>query len=106
MCNATLGATPVYRCTWAASAIFSSGVRGTPGWAKTLNRVPELPNAQDGVSMRWAARARLTAARSVMSITFCWKESAGGPKCVRHLGPPGLVPLHVLRDPVGTDLEL
>ena len=48
MCRATLGATPVNRCTWAASAIFSCGVRGTPGWANTLNRVPELPNAHDG----------------------------------------------------------
>jgi hypothetical protein len=42
MCSATLGAAPVRRCTTAASAIFSSGERGTPGCAKTLNRVPEL----------------------------------------------------------------
>jgi hypothetical protein len=70
MCRATLGATPVYRWTVAASAIFSSGVRGTPCWAKTLNRVPELPNAHDGVSMRWAASARLTAAWSAMVDHF------------------------------------
>src|SRR4051794_17733530 len=51
MCSATLGATPVCRCTRAASAIFSYGSRGTPGCANTLNRVPELPNAQEGSSM-------------------------------------------------------
>jgi hypothetical protein len=52
MCSATVGATPVNLCTVAASAIFSCGLRGTPAWAKTLNRVPELPKAQDGVSIR------------------------------------------------------
>src|SRR5262245_28331910 len=51
MCSATLGADPVNRCTWAASAIFSYGLRGTPFWAKTLNLVPEFPNAHDGSSM-------------------------------------------------------
>ena len=43
MCSATDGASPVKRCTAAASAIFSSTVRGVPGEPKTLNRVPELP---------------------------------------------------------------
>ena len=43
MCSATLGARPVNRCTAAASAIFSSTVRGVPGEPNTLNRVPELP---------------------------------------------------------------
>src|SRR5689334_17214858 len=52
MCRATVGATPVNRCTVAASAIFSYGSRGTPSWGKTLNRVPELPKAHDAVSMR------------------------------------------------------
>src|SRR5215207_5868151 len=66
MCSATLGATPVNRCTVAASAIFSCGVRGTPGWANTLNRVPELPKAQDGVSIRCADSACFTRARSTM----------------------------------------
>jgi rhamnulokinase len=33
MCSATFGATPVYRCTCAASSIFSNASRGTPGWA-------------------------------------------------------------------------
>src|SRR3954469_20184064 len=66
MCSATDGATPVYLCTWAASAIFSYGSRGTPGWAKTLKRVPELPKAQDGSSMRCRPRTVLTAARSTM----------------------------------------
>jgi hypothetical protein len=43
MCSAMLGATPVSSCTFAASAIFSCGVRGTPACAYTLNLVPELP---------------------------------------------------------------
>jgi hypothetical protein len=56
MCSATVGATPVNRLTCAASSIFSYAVRGTPFWAKTLKRVPELPNAQDGSSIRWVRR--------------------------------------------------
>src|SRR4029079_18108254 len=52
MWRATVGATPVKRLTWAASATFSYGSRGTPCWAKTLKRVPELPNAHDGSSIR------------------------------------------------------
>src|SRR5260370_24604398 len=67
MCIATLGATPVNLCTCAASAIFSCGVRGTPGWANTLNRVPVLPNAHDGVSIRCALRAVFTVVRSGIS---------------------------------------
>src|ERR1035438_7704890 len=67
MCTATLGATPVNACTWAASAIFSCGVRGTPGCANTLNRVPVLPNAHDGSSIRWARNAVFTAVRSGIS---------------------------------------
>ena len=55
MWSATVGATPVKRWTCAASAIFSYGSRGTPCWANTLNRVPELPNAHDGSSIRWPA---------------------------------------------------
>ncbi len=46
----------MYRCTCAASAIFSNGSRGTPGWENTLNRVPELPNAQLGTSIVNSAR--------------------------------------------------
>jgi hypothetical protein len=60
MWMAMLGAMPVYLCTWAASAIFSWGVRGTPGWGNTLNRVPLFPNAQDGVSIRCARSASFT----------------------------------------------
>src|SRR5216683_5963833 len=67
MCTATVGATPVNLCTCAASSIFSCGVRGTPGWGNTLNRVPVLPNAQDGVSIRCARRAVFTAVWSGMS---------------------------------------
>jgi len=63
MWSATDGATPVYRWTSAASAIFSKGVRGTPRWAKTLKRVPELPKAQEGSSMLWA--------RNVADVSLC-----------------------------------
>src|SRR5690348_6482876 len=64
MCTATLGATPVYLCTCAASSIFSVTVRGTPGWANTLNRVPVFRNAHDGTSTRCAPNADFTAVRS------------------------------------------
>src|SRR4051812_23739208 len=66
MCSATVGATPVKRCTCAASAIFSYGSRGTPGCANTLNRVPELPKAQEGSSMCCRRSTCLTASRSTM----------------------------------------
>src|SRR5688572_27537219 len=69
MCSATLGATPVNRCTAAASSIFSCAVRGTPSCGKTLNRVPELPNAHDGVSMCWRRRAASTRLRVSGVIT-------------------------------------
>src|SRR5215472_13062358 len=64
MCTAMLGAAPVNACTWAASSAFSHGVRGTPGWPNTLNRVPVLPNAHEGSSISCCRRAALTAARS------------------------------------------
>jgi hypothetical protein len=51
MCTAMLGAAAVYLWTWAASSAFSYGVRGTPGWPNTLNRVPLFPNAQEGSSI-------------------------------------------------------
>src|SRR6476469_9576058 len=60
MWRATVGATPVNWLTWAASAIFSYGSRGTPCCAKTLKRVPELPNAHDGSSIRCARSAATT----------------------------------------------
>src|ERR1700742_2135170 len=64
MCRATLGAIPVNRCTCAASSIFSTGVRGTPGCGNTLNLVPVLANAHDGSSMRCAFSAAFTLATS------------------------------------------
>jgi hypothetical protein len=51
MCSATLRATPVNRWTYAASATFSYGSRGKPGWLKTLKQVAELPKAHDGNSI-------------------------------------------------------
>jgi hypothetical protein len=74
----------VKRLTSAASAIFSSGVRGTPRWAKTLNRVPELPNAHDGSSIRWALSAAMTVGSVVTSASI-----AGSSGCLvpgRRLG--------------------
>src|SRR3954451_20834098 len=65
MCSDTRGVTPVYRCTCAASEIFSKGSRGTPGCENTLKRVPELPNAQLGTSIVNSARpARTRSARA------------------------------------------
>src|SRR6188508_931173 len=61
MWRATVGAIPVKRWTCAASATFSYGSRGTPFWAKTLKRVPELPKAHDGSSIRWARNDATTA---------------------------------------------
>ena len=53
MWRATVGASPVNRWTVAASAIFSSTLRGVPAVPKTLKRVPELPNAHEGSSIAW-----------------------------------------------------
>src|SRR5580704_9696773 len=87
MCTATLGATPVNRCTWAASSIFSVTVRGTPGWANTLNRVPVFPNAHDGVSIRCARSAAFTAVRSGISGHLQAAEPDGSVE-VKDLGDP------------------
>src|SRR4029079_19828621 len=65
MWSATGGATPVTRWTWAASAIFSYGSRGTPRCANTLKRVPELPKAHEGSSIRWPPSASRIAESTV-----------------------------------------
>ena len=87
MCRATLGAAPVKACTWAASAIFSYGSRGTPCWANTLNLVPELPKAHDGSSMLEIADARrrpvLVVSSSLSPRSVCaahgrWNTSSSG----------------------------
>src|ERR1700746_2217604 len=88
MCTATLGATPVYRFTWAASSIFSCTVRGTPGCANTLNRVPVSPNAQDGSSICWARRADFTAVRSGISGHLQGSRSRCGSVQVENLVDP------------------
>src|SRR6516165_7523140 len=105
MCTATDGATPVYLCTWAASSIFSSGVRGTPGWANTLNRVPLFPNAHDGSSIWWFLSAFLTAIRSGIWVVLLSEVKdfgdpqeglvgrAAGDEELRHLRLPALVDL-------------
>src|SRR4249919_1365069 len=76
--SATLGAIPVKRLTCAASATFSYGSRGTPFWAKTLNRVPELPNAHDGSSMRWDRSAATTAWLLVTSASVAHRAGLLG----------------------------
>src|ERR1700735_597467 len=68
MCTAMRGATPVNRCTCAASSVFSHGVRGTPGCPNTLNRVPVFPNAQEGSSISCCLSAALTAVRSRIPV--------------------------------------
>src|SRR5215472_18937956 len=78
MWTATLGAAPVNLCTWAASSTFSAGVRGTPGWLNTLNLVPLLPKAHDGVSIWCAATAALTAATVRICSSFASFVSRGG----------------------------
>src|SRR3954470_16023795 len=70
MWSATDGARPVCRCTWAASATFSNGSRGTPACGKTLNRVPELPNAHDGSSMRCARSVARAVAAGVAIVSI------------------------------------
>src|SRR3954465_12629532 len=77
MCSATVGATPVNRCTSAASATFSYGSRGTARCANTLNRVPELPNAQDGSSIRWDRSAATTAWSVVTSASVAPRAVLG-----------------------------
>src|SRR4029078_9839175 len=67
MCSATLGAAPVNWCTWAASAFFSYGSRGTPFWANTLNLVPEFPNAHEGNSMLRSRKPSAIRCSGVMS---------------------------------------
>ena len=90
MCRATLGAIPVWRWTWAASVTFSKALRGTPGWPNTLKRVPELPKAQDGSSMRWVARAAFTPCRSVVMFLLLGPSAGipwGSPPSTRTSSP-------------------
>src|SRR5919197_3143082 len=77
MCRATLGATPVKRCTVAASSTFSKGLRGTPGWPNTLKRVPLLPNAHDGSSICWVRRSSLTSSRLRPMTASLLRSSSG-----------------------------
>src|SRR6266496_2100427 len=96
MCTATLGAMPVNRWTCAASATFSCTVRGTPGWVNTLKRVPVLPNAQDGSSIRCALSAVFTAVRSRMSGSSPGSKDSTGVRAAQPAGPR----------PPGSEVEL
>src|SRR5229473_4359870 len=90
MCTAMAGAAPVKRCTWAASCAFSHGVRGTPGWLNTLNRVPEFPNAQEGSSIWCVRSASLTPSRSAITEPFSGWEGCGvRRRSRRYLGEHG-----------------
>src|ERR1700733_332099 len=101
MWRATVGDRAVYLLTWAASAIFSCGVRGVPGVPNILNRVPELPNAHEGSSIACSARRGAMDAKSVMTEVSCSGDDAvesfqnGGradtmrEKTQRQVGPPG-----------------
>jgi len=51
-CRATLGQTPVSRCTWPASLSFSWAVDAAAGWRNLPNRVPVLAKPQEGSSIR------------------------------------------------------
>src|SRR5690606_33192551 len=110
MCRATVGATPVKRWTTAASAIFSYGLRGTPSWANTLNRVPELAYAQDAVSMRCARSACLTrdrvcGARSVIGVSqLVFQVEHFGEDVHVLVGPAGFKEFRHLRLPAGVDV--
>ena len=79
----------------AASAIFSQGSRGVPGVPKTLNRVPEFPNAQEGSSMDcFSSSERISGERVVMTIAFV--IGCGGGELLREVedlgeGSGGLV---------------
>src|SRR5262245_20322370 len=108
MCSATLGATPVYLWTTAASASFSSGDRGTPGWLNTLNRVPEFPNAQDGNSISWRLRAAFTASvvmvQSPSGISQVEDLGQQQERLVRRPAVDSCEELGHLRLPAGVDL--
>src|SRR5919106_5211589 len=84
MCNATVGAAPVSRCTIAASSIFSYGVRGTPSWANTLNRVPEFAYAHDAVSTACCRSADITRCRvEELSSVIAVSLQASSSICIR-----------------------
>ena len=73
MCSATAGASPVKRCTCAASASFSNGSRGTPGWREHLEPgagVAERPGGQLDRLLR-RARSRAAGAESVGHGASC-----------------------------------
>src|SRR6185436_8483835 len=103
MWRATVGATPVKRWTCAASATFSYGSRGTPFWAKTLKRVPELPKAHDGSSIRWARNDATTAwfPTAWLLITSASVAPGGGYLRSRRSGFDRTRPLCEVSDPTG-----
>ena len=78
MCSDTRGASPVSAFTWAASAIFSNGLRGAPGVVNTLNRVPELPYAQLGTSIVNSSRPDRA---SIATVIASSSGSVGGGYC-------------------------
>src|SRR6266852_9870507 len=70
-CNATVGHTPVSKCTCPASLNFSSVVVAAAGWINFPKRVPVFAKPQDGSSMRKVS--------SASKICFVLRASIGGP---------------------------
>src|SRR3954470_8510465 len=62
-CKATVGQTPVRRCTCPASLNFSSVVVAAAGCINFPKRVPVLANPHDGSSMR-----NLSSAANILSL--------------------------------------
>src|SRR5579864_2419947 len=68
-CKATVGQTPVNRCTCPASLNFSSVVVAAAGWMNFPKRVPVLAKPQDGNSIRKVSSALKILSLLLTSIT-------------------------------------
>src|SRR5580765_8397933 len=95
-CNATVGQTPVSRCTMAASLSFSSVDVAAAGCRNLPNRVPVLANPHEGSSIWNESSARETASSSFFGMAT-GDDSTGGynesmPQCshtsqIQHVKP-------------------
>ena len=70
-CRATVGQTPVKRCTCPASLNFSSVVVAAAACMNFPNRVPVLAKPQDGSSMRNVS----SAAKTLSLVLACMRTS-------------------------------
>src|SRR5579872_1134374 len=81
-CSATVGQTPVSRCTWPASLNFSSVVVAAAGWMNFPNRVPVLAKPQDGSSMRKdsiASNTRFLLPSSMADLSLIFDDGGYNP---------------------------